>query len=101
MDDVFAALQKSSFRQSFHLRRKDLAYLQQKGFPTVLSHAEDFIRKRLQPAVIANDGRQTPFKGPRYLWRSMPPPAAVAAASRNGTAFHKGEHSKVKKWAMC
>ena len=27
------------------------------------SHARDFVRERLAPAVIVNDGRQTPMKG--------------------------------------
>ena len=63
LDEVFAALKKSSFRQGFRLRGKDLAYLQQKGLPVVLAHAHDFLVKRLQPAVIVNDGKQTPFRG--------------------------------------
>lgn len=63
LEEVFSALQASTFRQSFHLRGKDLAYLQQKGLPSVLGHAQDFIAKRLQPAFIANDGKQTPFRG--------------------------------------
>jgi hypothetical protein len=63
LDDLFAALAKSNFRRSFHLRGKDLAYLHSKGLPEVLVHAEDFIAKRLAPAVIANDGKQTPFRG--------------------------------------
>ena len=29
----------------------------------VLTHAEDFIAKRLAPAVISNAGKQTPFRG--------------------------------------
>ncbi|MEZ0238713.1 MAG: DUF4186 domain-containing protein, partial [Methylophilaceae bacterium] len=33
------------------------------GLPVVLSHAQDFIAKRLSPAVIPNDGKQTPFRG--------------------------------------
>jgi hypothetical protein len=63
LDDVFAALTQSSFRRSFHLRGKDADYLCSKGLPVVLSHAEDFIAKRLAPAVITNDGKQTPFRG--------------------------------------
>lgn len=63
LDDLFAALAKSAFRRSFHLRGKDLAYLQSKGLPVVLNHAEDFIAKRLAPAAIPNDGKQTPFRG--------------------------------------
>jgi hypothetical protein len=63
LDDVFAALAKSAFRRSFHLRGKDIAYLRSKGLPVVLAHAEDFIAQRLAPAVIPNDGKQTPFRG--------------------------------------
>ena len=63
LDDVFAELQTSSFRRGFRLRGKELAYLQQKGLPLVMAHAEDFLTKRLQPACIPNDGRQAPFKG--------------------------------------
>lgn len=63
LDDLFAALDKSAFRRSFHLRGKELAYLQDKGLQVVLSQADDFIEKRLAPAVILNDGKQTPFRG--------------------------------------
>jgi len=63
LDEVFAALTKSAFRRRFHLRGKELAYLRSKGLPVVLAHAEDFIAKRLAPAVISNDGKQTPFRG--------------------------------------
>jgi hypothetical protein len=63
LDDLFAALAKSPFRSKFQLRDKDLAYLQQKGLSLVLTHAEDFISKRLAPAEIGNDGKQTPMRG--------------------------------------
>ena len=63
LDDVFAALAKSAFRRSFQLRGKELAYLESKGLALVLAHAEDFIAKRLAPAAIPNDGKQTPFRG--------------------------------------
>jgi len=63
LDELFATLARSSFRSGFRLRGKDLAYLQTKGLPLVLTHAEDFINKRLAPAVIPNDGKQTPFRG--------------------------------------
>ncbi len=63
LDDLFAALGKSTFRRSFQLRGKELAYLQSKGLPVVLNHAEDFINKRLALATIPNDGKQTPFRG--------------------------------------
>src|SRR5436190_15708022 len=63
LDDLFTALAQSSFRRRFRLRGAELRYLEEKGLPTVLRHAADFIDKRLAPAKIANDGKQTPFRG--------------------------------------
>ncbi len=63
LNEIFDALVKSTFRRQFHLRGKELAYLRAKGLPVVLAHAEDFIAKRLAPAVLVNDGKQTPFRG--------------------------------------
>ncbi len=63
LDALFTALGKSAFRRKFHLRGKDLDYLRDKGLPLVLMHARDFIVTRLAPALPANDGQQTPFKG--------------------------------------
>lgn len=63
LDELFAALARSSFRSGFQLRAKDLSYLQQKGISAILDHAEDFIGKRLAPTFIPNDGKQTPMRG--------------------------------------
>jgi hypothetical protein len=63
LDELFAALAKSAFRRKFHLQGKDLDYLHNKGLTTVLSHANDFISKRLAPAFPEKDGKQTPFRG--------------------------------------
>jgi hypothetical protein len=63
LDAVFAVLARSTFRAGFKLNARDLSYLQQKGMAVVLDHAEDFVRERLAPAVIANDGKQTPMRG--------------------------------------
>jgi hypothetical protein len=63
MDRIFAQLSKSSFRRKFHLGRREMEYLRQKGFPVVLIHASDFIAKRLAPAAPFKDGRQTPWGG--------------------------------------
>jgi hypothetical protein len=63
LNELFAALDKSTFRRSFHLRGRDKKYLLDKGLPVVLAHAEEFITRRLAPAIIANDGKQTPFRG--------------------------------------
>lgn len=63
LDAIFAALATSAFRRKFRLQGKDLDYLQAKGLPVVMDHARDFIGKRIAPAEIANDGKQTPFRG--------------------------------------
>jgi hypothetical protein len=61
--DLFVALQGSAFRRGFSLGPRERDYLRAKGIDTVLDHAADFIQRRLAPALPANDGRQTPFKG--------------------------------------
>jgi hypothetical protein len=63
LDALFAALAQSDFRRKFQLRGADLEYLRDKGLQQVLLHAADFVGKRLAPAVIANDGQQTPMRG--------------------------------------
>ncbi len=61
--DLFEKLSQSNFRSRFHLSQKDKEYIEEKGMPTIRKHACDFIAKRLAPAVIPNDGKQTPMKG--------------------------------------
>ena len=56
-------LQKSSFRAKFHLTDKDRKYIEEKGMDVIRQHAADFISKRLAPAYISNDGKQTPMRG--------------------------------------
>src|SRR5262249_30356918 len=63
IDDIFAALAKSAFRQRFKLGPKERDYLDARGLPTVLEHGRDFIDKRLAPAHPSNDGKQTPMRG--------------------------------------
>lgn len=58
-----ARLSRSAFRSRFHLSEKDKAYIRSKGIDTIEDHARDFIAKRLVPAEIANDGRQTSMRG--------------------------------------
>ena len=62
-DELWAALSKSPFRSRFHLQRTELDYLQSKGLPAILDHAADFVTRRLAPAHLPNDGKQTPFRG--------------------------------------
>ena len=61
--DLFLRLSKSSFRSSFHLKFKDREYIDQKGLDVIRQHAADFVAKRLAPACIPNDGKQTPMRG--------------------------------------
>ena len=63
IDEALAKLQKSTFRAKFHLTEKDKQYVKDKGMNTVREHAADFVRQRLAPAVIPNDGKQTPMRG--------------------------------------
>ena len=62
-DDVFVRLGRSKFRSRFHLTQKDIDYIDRVGFEKIRSHAADFVAKRLAPADIPNDGRQTPMRG--------------------------------------
>ena len=63
LDEVFGRLGTSAFRRRFRLGAKERAYLAERGLPTVLDHARDFISKRLAPAEPPNDGKQTPMRG--------------------------------------
>ena len=63
LTSLFERLAKSDFRSRFHLSMKDREYIMEKGLPTIRKHAEDFVAKRLAPAVIPNDGMQTPMRG--------------------------------------
>jgi hypothetical protein len=62
MDELFAALGRSSFRKRFVLGAKEAEYLAKKGMAVVLEHAADFVKRRLGSAQPANDGKQTPMR---------------------------------------
>ena len=61
--DILNRLSLSKFRSSFKLKQKDIDYINQKGLETIKKHAQDFISKRVAPAYVANDGKQTPMRG--------------------------------------
>lgn len=61
IDEALYRLSRSKFRSSFHLKEKDKEYIRQKGLDVIRKHAKDFISKRLAPAYIPNDGKQTPM----------------------------------------
>lgn len=60
---LFEHLGQSKFRSRFHLKQSDKDYVRNKGLDTIEEHARDFIAKREAPAVIPNDGKQTPMRG--------------------------------------
>lgn len=63
INEALDKLQNSRFRASFHLKEKDKVYIREKGMDIIRHHAQDFVRQRLAPAVIPNDGKQTPMHG--------------------------------------
>lgn len=63
LDYFFVKLSKSQFRSRFHLSDELKHYVSLKGMEVIQSHARDFVKNRLAPAVIPNDGKQTPMKG--------------------------------------
>lgn len=60
---LFERLSQSKFRSRFHLSDKDAEYIRSKGMDAIRRHAMDFVARRLAPAYIANDGKQTPMHG--------------------------------------
>ncbi len=63
INQAFEKLNNSPFRSKFHLSENDKEYVKSKGMDTIRSHAKDFVKIRLAPAYIPNDGKQTPMKG--------------------------------------
>ncbi|MGE0629728.1 MAG: DUF4186 domain-containing protein [Hyphomicrobiaceae bacterium] len=63
IDDLFGRLSASRFRSRFRLGPAERAYIESKGLPVILQHAEDFISRRLAPSHPVNDGKQTPMRG--------------------------------------
>lgn len=63
IDDVLNNLSKSKFRSSFHLGENDIHYINDKSLSKIQEHAYDFIKRRLAPKIIENDGKQTPMRG--------------------------------------
>lgn len=55
-------LEKSKFRSSFHLKPKEIEYIEKKGLEEIKKQAYEIINKRLKPEIIKNDGKQTPMK---------------------------------------
>ena len=63
MEALFNRLANSEFRSRFKLDDKDRQMISDKGMDVIREHAADFVSKRLAPAYIPNDGKQTPMRG--------------------------------------
>jgi predicted Fe-S protein YdhL (DUF1289 family) len=101
LDEVFEALEKSSFRRRFRLRGAELEYLRARGMDAVMQHAADFIDRRLAPAEPENDGRQTPMRGhPVFLAQHATGTCCRGCLQKwheiaRGTAFSAAERAHV------
>ena len=62
IEELLVNLNKTKFRGSFHLNGKMKEYVQDKGYEKIESDAYDLVNKRIAPAIISNDGKQTPMK---------------------------------------
>lgn len=62
LNPLFERLAKSKFRSSFYLNVKDKQYIQEKGWPKIERGTREIVARRLAPAYIPNDGRQTPMR---------------------------------------
>ena len=60
-DNILNRLKRSKFRSSFHLNKKMIIYVEEKGLDKIKDHAYDFITKRLKSERIENDGKQDKF----------------------------------------
>jgi hypothetical protein len=63
LDKLFAALGQSKFRSRFRLSQREQRQLASKSLPVIMDHARAFLVERLAPALIPNDGKQTPMRG--------------------------------------
>lgn len=91
IQDKLNALSKSKFRSSFHLKKKDIEYIDKKGIGTIKKHAFDFIEKRIAPEYIKNDGKQTPTQNhPVFIAQH-----ATATCCRN--CLYKWHHIQKNK----
>ena len=76
IEETFMRLEKSDFRKKFHLSLKDKDYIMEKGVDTIREHTVDFVRTRLAPANISNDGKQHACacccRGCLFKWYKVP-----------------------------
>lgn len=61
-NEIVQRLSKSKFRSKFILDSKMNLYIKEKSMNQIENHARDFVKSRIAPENIPNDGKQTPFK---------------------------------------
>ena len=84
-------LSKSKFRSSFHLKTKEIEYIDKLGLEEIKKQAYEIINKRIKPEIIENDGKQTPMKNhPVFIGQH-----ATATCCRN--CLYKWHHIKKNK----
>lgn len=52
IDEALEKLSKSKFRSSFHLKEKDIEYINKVGMDKIKQHAKDFIKKNLHQNIF-------------------------------------------------
>ena len=62
VNSILYKLSKSKFRNSFHLRKYMIDYINEKGLDKIKEHTINFINEKLADEYPKNDGRQTPTK---------------------------------------
>ncbi len=62
INNLLDNLSKTKFRGSFHLNSKMKEYVNKNGIDKIKDDAYELINKRIAPAFIENDGKQTPMK---------------------------------------
>ena len=60
---LWARLGQSRFRRRFALREPERTYARHLGLLRVAAHAQGIVRRRLAPARVPRDGKQTPYRG--------------------------------------
>ena len=68
IDEALNKLKKSDFRSRFHLKQKDIDYINEKGMNKIRSHSEDFVSTRLAPKYIPNDANA--YEGTPCFYRT-------------------------------
>lgn len=66
---LFERLENSKFRSRFHLKQKDIDYINEKGLDTIRQHAIDFIAKREALIIVPNNGKQTTLGYQPNIWK--------------------------------